>query len=41
MTKDGILGLPIDLGHLDDVLALTGSLLGESFDSFFASLFEN
>ena len=41
MTKDGALGLPADLGQPDDVLALTGSLLGESFDGFFASLPEN
>ena len=40
-TKDGALGLPADLGQPDDVLALTGSLPGESFDGFFASLPEN
>jgi hypothetical protein len=41
MTKDGTLGLPADLGQPGDVLALTGSLPGESFDDFFASLSEN
>ena len=41
MTKDGALGLPADLGQLGDVLALMGSLPGESFDGFFASLPEN
>ena len=40
-TKDGALGLPTDLGQPGDVLALTGSLPGESFDGFFASLPEN
>jgi hypothetical protein len=40
-TKDGTLGSPADLGQPADVLALTESLLGESFDSFFASLSEN
>ena len=40
-TKDGALGLPADLGQTGDVLALTGSLPGESFDGFFASLLEN
>ena len=39
--KDGALGLLADLGQPDDVLALTGSLPGESFDGFFASLPEN
>jgi hypothetical protein len=38
MTKDGALGLPVDLGKPGDVLALTGSLPGESFGSSFASL---
>ena len=41
MTKDDALGLPADLGQPDNVLALTGSLPGESFDGFFASLPEN
>ena len=41
MTKDGAIALPADLGQPDDVLALTGSLPGESFDGFFASLPEN
>ena len=41
MTKDGTLGLPADLGQPGDVLVLTGSLPGESFDGFFASLPEN
>jgi hypothetical protein len=36
MTKDGALGLSANLGQPGDVLAPTGSLLGESFDSFFA-----
>ena len=40
-TKDGALGLPADLGQPDNVLALTGSLPGESFDGFFASLPKN
>ena len=40
-TKDGALGLPANLGQPGDVLALTGSLPGESFDGFFASLSEN
>jgi hypothetical protein len=40
-TKDGTLGLPADLGQPVDVLALTGSLPGESFDCFFASLPKN
>ena len=39
--KDDVLGLPADLGQPSDVLALTGSLPGESFDGFFASLPEN
>ena len=38
MTKDGVLGLPANLVQPGDVLALTGSLSGESFDGFFASL---
>ena len=41
MTKAGALGLPVDLGHPSDILAMTGSLLGESFNGFFASLPEN
>jgi len=41
MTKDGALGLPADLGQPADALALTGSLWGESFDGFFASLPKN
>ena len=41
MTKDGALGLLADLGQPDDVFAVTGSLPGESFDGFFASLPEN
>ena len=41
MTKDGALGLLADLGQPDDILALIGSLPGESFDGFFASLPEN
>ena len=41
MTKNGALGLSADLGQPDDVLALMGSLPGESFDGFFASLPEN
>jgi hypothetical protein len=40
-TKDSVLGLPTDLGQPSDVLALTGSLPGKSFDDFFASLPEN
>ena len=40
-TKDGALGLPADLGQPNDILALTGSLPGESFDDFFACLPEN
>jgi hypothetical protein len=40
-TKDGTLGLPTDLGQPGNVLALTGSLQGKSFDGFFASLPEN
>ena len=40
-TKDGALGLSANLGQPGDVLALTGSLLGESFDDFFASLPKN
>jgi hypothetical protein len=40
-TKDGALGSPADLGQPGDVLALTGSLPGESFDGSFASLPEN
>ena len=40
-TKDGTLGLPANLGQPGDVLALTGSLPGESFDGFFASLPKN
>ena len=40
-TKDGTLGLLANLGQPDDVLALTRSLLGESFDGFFASLPKN
>ena len=39
--KDDALGLPADLGQPDDVLAVTGSLPGESLDGFFASLSEN
>jgi len=41
MTKDGALGLLANLGQPDDMLALTGSLPGESFDDFFASLPKN
>ena len=41
MTKDGALGLPVDVGQPDNVLALTGSLTAESFDGFFASLPKN
>jgi hypothetical protein len=41
MTKDGTLGFLADLGQTGDVLALTGSLSDESFDSFFASWPEN
>ena len=41
MTKDGALGLSTDLGQPDDVLALTGSLPGESFGGFCASLPKN
>ena len=41
MTKDGALGLLANLGQPDDVLALTGSLSGESFDDFFAGLPKN
>ena len=41
MTNDGALGLPADLGQPGDILALMRSLLGESFDGFFASLPEN
>ena len=41
MTKDDALGFPANLGQPGDVLALTGSLPGESFDSFFASLPKN
>ena len=41
MTKDGVLGLLADLGQPGDVLALTGSLPGESFGGSFASLLEN
>ena len=40
-TKDDALGLPADLGQSGDVLALTGSLQGKSFDGFFANLPEN
>jgi hypothetical protein len=39
--KDGVLGLPADLGQPDDILAPTRSLLGESFNGFFANLPEN
>jgi hypothetical protein len=41
MTKDGTLGLSANLGQSGDVLALTGSLLGKSFDDFFAILPKN
>ena len=41
MTKDGALGLPVDLGQPNDVLALRGSLPGESFCRFFAIFPEN
>ena len=41
MIKDGTLDLLVDLGQLGDVLALTGSLPGENFDGFFASLPKN
>ena len=41
MIKDGTLGLPANLGQPGDVLSLTVSLPGESFDGFFASLPEN
>jgi hypothetical protein len=41
MMKDDVLGLLANLGQPGDFLALTGSLPGESFDSFFASLPEN
>jgi hypothetical protein len=41
MTKDGVLVLPADLGQLIDVLALTRTLLGVSFDGSFASLLGN
>jgi hypothetical protein len=41
MTKHDILSLSANLGQPGDVLALTGSLSGESFDGFFASLPEN
>ena len=40
-NKDDAFDLPADLGQPDDVLALMGSLPGESFDGFFASLPEN
>ena len=40
-TKDSVLGLLADLGQPDDVLSLKGSLPGESFDGFFASLPKN
>jgi hypothetical protein len=40
-TKDDVLGLPANLWQSGDVLVLTGSLLSESFDGFFASLPEN
>ena len=39
--QGGALGLLTDLGQPSNVLALTGSLLGESFEGFFASLPEN
>jgi hypothetical protein len=38
-TKDGALGLPADIGQPDDVLALTGSLPGESFEGLKTSRF--
>jgi hypothetical protein len=41
MTKDDVLVLPANLGQPGDVYALTGSLSGESFDGFLASLPEN
>jgi len=41
MTKDGALGLLVDLGQPNNVLVLTRSLLDESFDCSFASLLEN
>ena len=41
MIKDGTLGLPANLGQPGDILSLTVSLPGESFDDFFASLPEN
>jgi hypothetical protein len=41
MIQDDALGSPADLGQPGDVLALTGSLPGESFDGSFASLPEN
>jgi hypothetical protein len=34
MTKDSALGLLVDLGQPRDILALMGSLPGESFDGF-------
>jgi hypothetical protein len=40
MIKGGTLGLLTNIGKLADVHALTGSLLDESFDYFFASLHE-
>ena len=40
-TKDGALGSPVGLGQPGSVHAPTGSITGESFDCFFASLPEN
>jgi hypothetical protein len=41
ITENGALSLPANLGQLDDVLALMGSLPSEGFDGFFASLPKN
>jgi len=41
MAKDGVLGLPADLGQPNDILVLTGFLLDERFNGFFASLPKN
>ena len=39
--QSGTLDLPADLGHTGDAHTLRGSLPGEIFDGFFASLFVN
>jgi len=40
-TKDGVVGLLVDLRQPANFLALMGFLSGETFDGFFASLREN